>query len=798
MTFPAHILVLKTGNKKEHSVLEHCKVAAEYAKDCASPLRVGSAAYLAGLFHDMGKCTVASKAYQEATARGEPVRRGSVIHTFQSCRFLLDGHSKQASNYMDLTRELLAYAASAHHGSFDCCDENRKSGFDHRVLAKDIGYEEARLHFLEELGGENIANELLQEAHKELLSVYETLDNMSDQNQDEDGTEFLFYVGLLARSLQSAVIEGDRRNTAEFLSNAIFPHYPKDMRPIWRARLAHMEAKLHEFPADTPIQLARRQISNLCLDSAENSPGIYRLSVPTGAGKTLSGLRFALAHAARWNKRRIIFTAPLLTILEQNARILREYIGDDSLVLEHHSNVLRESKEWDELDQRELLMENWSAPIIITTMVQLLNTMFDGSTSSIRRFWSLGDSVIVIDEVQTVPNHMLTMFNLTINYLTEVCGATVVLCSATQPCLERTRHPILGTPKDIVPFDAELWRTFIRTNIRQTEDRTLEDIPVFVLSKLEDADSLLVVCNKKSEAEYIFRQTSQLHQPVFHLSAAMCMAHRRLTLDKLEKALADSRRGGPKVLCISTQVIEAGVDISFGQVIRLTAGLDSIIQSAGRCNRNGEQTEPAPVYVLNCVDESLRGLREIDMGKRAAQALFLAFERDAERFRNDLSSDEAVRYYYHDLYSNMREGYQDYILPKQKVSLFSLLSDNSRYANSDSECYGVYCMNQAFRTAGFLFQVFDDDTETVVVPFGEGKDLITELASHGNRPDPAFLAGWLERVKPYTVSVYGYQKKALSQGGISAIADILVLQPSFYHEELGLVMDQEELEFLEV
>ena len=188
------------------------------------------------------------------------------------------------------------------------------------------------------------------------------------------------------------------------------------------------------------------------------------------------------------------------------------------------------------------------------------------------------------------------------------------------------------------------------------------------------------------------------------------------------------------------------------------------------------------------------------MGKTATLELLSAFRNNMERFHNDLTSNEAVTYYYYHLFNtiNKIEGYQDYTLSKYKPSLYSLLSDNSHYANSDSECYGIYCMNQAFRTAGSLFRVFDDDTETVVVPFGEGKNLITELASHGNRPDPAFLAGWLERVKPYTVSIYGYQKKALSQGGISSIADILVLQPSFYHDELGLVMDQEELEFLEV
>ena len=798
MEYPAHIRVLEDGTKRTQLVIDHCRKTAEYAKSCLVPIRAGNAAYLAGLFHDMGKCTEASRRYQEAAAAGDMVHPGSVIHTFQGCRFLLEGHNETPEESLDVTREVLAYAASAHHGLFDCYNEKKKSGFFHRIAAPDVDYEEARTNFLQLLDGDAEADNLLQAAQKELSLIYDKLEMLSEQNQDLQGTEFMFCLGLLSRLLLSSVIEGDRRDSAEFLTDAEFEDQPEDMRPIWRTRLTHLEKKLLEFPSDAPIQLARKKISEQCRSGGKNEAGIYRLNVPTGAGKTLGALRFALAHAAKWNKRRILFTAPLLTILEQNAEVLRDFIGDDAIVLEHHSNVLRENRAGDQLDHRELLIENWNAPVIITSMVQLLNTMFDGKTSSIRRFWALADSIIVIDEVQTVPSNMLTLFNLTVNFLTEICGAAVVLCSATQPCLERANHPLFKTPTDIVPFDPALWQVFSRTKILPTNARILEEIQEFILQVLDDAESLLVVCNKKSEAEYLFRQVSQQHHPVFHLSAAMCMAHRRQTLKELEQALKESRHGGPKALCISTQVIEAGVDISFGQVIRLTAGIDSIIQSAGRCNRNREQPEPAPVYVLTCADETLRGLREIQMGKTATTELLESYRQNPKRFHNELTSDEAVSFFYQRLYQNMSEGYQDFFPPKKRASLFSLLSDNAAYANIGSECYGRYCLNQAFQTAGILFQVFDEETETVVVPFGEGEELIAELSAEGEHPEPRFLTDWLKRVKPYTVSIYEYQKKALSYGGLYSISDILVLQPSHYDEKVGLVLAPGELDFLEV
>ena len=226
-----------------------------------------------------------------------------------------------------------------------------------------------------------------------------------------DDRAYAFGTGLLARLLLSAVIEGDRADTAAFMSGRTAPDRPTDMTPIWQGRLAYLEEKLKEFPCGTPVEKARRAISEQCRGFAAREPGIYRLNVPTGGGKTLASLRYALAHAMIYNRRRLFFASPLLSILEQNASVIRRFVGDDDLILEHHSNVVQTELHGEELDRRELLVQSWDAPIVVTTLVQLLNTMFDGKTTSVRRFWALCGSVIVIDEYEIIGLNLKSQLN---------------------------------------------------------------------------------------------------------------------------------------------------------------------------------------------------------------------------------------------------------------------------------------------------------------------------------------------------------------------------------------------------
>ena len=498
-----------------------------------------------------------------------------------------------------------------------------------------------------------------------------------------------------------------------------------------------------------------------------------------------------------YHKKRLIFVSPLLSILEQNAKVIHAYVGDEELILEHHSNVVQTGLSQEELDERELLVQSWEAPIIITTLVQLLNTLFAGKTTAVRRFQALCGSVVVIDEVQTVPAKMLTLFNLAIQFLSEQCAATVVLCSATQPELECAAHPLREKPEEMVPRDEALWVAFRRTELVRLPDRRLEELPEWIGEQMETVKSLLVVCNKKSEAAYLLEKTKSAEYRSFHLSAGMCVQNRRDVLENLRRALAR----GEKVLCIATQVIEAGVDISFDAVVRLTAGMDSVVQAAGRCNRGGESQVPRPVYAVNCTDEKLGMLRDIQRGKDATLSLMEAFQRTPEKFGGDLFSEEAIRYYYRAVYRDMAEGEQDYYVNEQGTSLFDLMADNRRYA--DEGCAGaeLFCLRQAFKTAGRYFSVFQEDTTDVLVPYGRGKELIAELCGERCRYDAEHRAAVLREAAAYCVGLYPYQKKRLEEKGTlhSVCGDCAwVLAEGFYDDALGLVTEKENREFMEV
>lgn len=783
--FPAHI---RETDGAMQTVSEHCRETAAYAKKALQDIRLGNTAYLAGLLHDMGKMTEEFSAYIQKAANGQPVRRGSVNHTFAGCRYLLESyHNRKSRPFSFITAEILAYAIGAHHGQFDCVDEDGNLGFTHRLL-KEIVYDEAKANFLSRCAENQKIKELFGDSTIEIEFVFKILQKISYSREKELDSclqELCFYLGLLTRLILSSVVEGDRRDTAEFMAKIKYPEIFVD----WRECLAFAEEKLFALPAEKPIEKARRSFSNQCAKLGELGPGIYRLNLPTGAGKTLSSLRAALSHAAKHNKKRIIFVMPLLSIIDQNADIIRQYIKNPDFVLEHHSNVLQEEASGlEELNKNELLMESWSAPVIITTLVQFLNTLFSGRLSCVRRFQALTDAVIVIDEVQTVPLKLLSLFNLAVNFLSKVCHTTVVLCSATQPCLEETTHSLLPA-NDLVPFDAKLWKVFERTKIVEGKKCRIGELGEYV--KLQLKGNLLLVCNTKKEAALVYRQLDGVER--YHLSASMCMAHRQQTLQEIENAL----REGRTFVCVATQVIEAGVDISFKQAIRVIAGMDNIIQTAGRCNRHRE-TDISEVQIVRCTDENLSKLKEIKDAQDATLALLDAFNRNPERFNNDLSSDEAIKQYYKELYDNQKEGAMDGIIKGK--NLFEMLSDNSSFI--PEECEEKYCLNQAFKTAGKTFTVFETETYDVVVPYEKGKHLISELGTERAKNDLLYKKDLLEQLKPYTVSLYSYQKKQLQEQGALYEPNescVLALQEMYYDEDaLGLMMNPTELEFKEV
>lgn len=787
----AHIKRDANGRRlSEQTNAKHCRNAAQYASEALKPVHLSACGYAAGLLHDTGKFIQRFQDYLE----DENGVRGSVNHTFAGVRLLLERyHDTDTGDYANVVSELLALAVGGHHGEFDCVDKDGKNGFQHRLTKEGIDYEEAVGNFFQLCAGPEELDRLFQTAREELVPVLKKILSMTGEDADDKRyeEETAFYCGLLARLLLSAVIEGDRRDTAEF-DGAQFPKRrdAEALQELWGQCLDRVEKKLGRLPKSSPIDRARRAISDRCRQAAEEPGGVIRLNVPTGGGKTLSSLRFALAHAKRHGTQRIIFTSPLLSILEQNAKVIRDYIQDDSIILEHHSNLLPLNETPEELDRRELLTETWGAPIIITTLVQLLNTLFSGKTTAIRRFHALCNSVIVIDEVQTVPSKLLSLFSLAVNFLAEVCGATVVLCSATQPCMEQIEHPLHVPIPDLVPYDPKLWAVFRRTDIQSVGSMSLEEIARFALERLEETDSLLIVCNKKGQSERLFELLQGEEFALFHLSAAMCVQHRRDTLDQLQASLGQKK----KTVCVSTQVIEAGVDISFACVIRLTAGMDSVIQAAGRCNRSGDAGPGilAPVYLVQCQNESLAKLPDIQRGQESTGELLQEFVLHPERYQDRLDSDQAIGYYYRTLYQKMPQGYHDYIWHKDFPSLFSLLS-----WNSEIEKEFPFYFRQAFRLAGKEFQVFEENTTDVVVPYGVGAGLISDLCGDRAKHDFAYLKERLEQAKPYTVSLYQYQLDRLNtehsliplQGGVLGLS-------GHYSEQTGFSMGESDSEFL--
>ena len=793
MEYPAHIRKVD-GKKYIQTVEEHCHGVAEIAAELLRDIGLEKTAYLSGMVHDLGKFSENFKNYIEKAADGEKVQRGSVNHTFAGVRFLLEKHSdEQLSGFSDIVLEILAYAVGAHHGLFDCVDDNNNNGFTKRIQKEGIDYLNAAQEFLKICCSKQDIEDLLKQSEKECLPVFNEIEKLADNADAKiQNTQITFYIGFLARLILSAIIEADRSDTSQFM-NGYSEKTVKNISEIWINCIKNVEQKLSTMPLDKPINKTRAQISALCAEAGNLESGIYRLNLPTGAGKTLTSLRYALHHALAHNKKRIIFTMPLLSIIEQNAGIIHDYIGNEELILEHHSNIV-ETDENDELDKRELLVESWDVPIIITTMVQMLNTLFAGKTANIRRMQALCNSIIVIDEVQTVPDKMLSLFNLALNFLAKICNATIILCSATQPCFEKTMYPLDKSVKDLITLTKEQETAFKRVRLEYKGEMDCEELADFAAGILEENNSLLLVCNTKNEAAVMFNLLCSKIKDVkaFHISAGMCTAHRKETIKEMQEALENKQQ---KVLCVSTQVIEAGVDVSFARVIRLLAGMDNIVQATGRENRNREFDGLAPGYIVRLKGEVLKGLSEIEAAKNAAANLLVKYKNSPKIYDNDLMSEKAINEYYECLYGNVNDGYHDFYIESVRDSILNLMSCNENVDSGKIPEYNKYFMHQALKTAGGLFTVFDESSIDIIVPYNRGIEIIQEVFAVGDK-DYGKLKAVLNEAKLYTVSLFKYQKiKLEEQGALIFVpsAGVYILQDGYYDELTGLNLNQSEL-----
>lgn len=778
--YRAHIAVdPHTSTSRCQTCTEHAHSVAQIAKARLSPLGLSSTGELAGLLHDLGKFTKEFDAYLDKASRGEKVTKGSVIHTFAGVRYILEHFHVRNDNsiFGGLVAELIAVTIGSHHGLFDVWDERHRNGFEHRLTHQPAYDRQAIEAFLAECASPDMLEAMFRQAEQEIGRFYTDL----CRNCARSIEEAHFSLSLLARLLTSVVVDADRTDTRCFMEGIPLPEAAS---LPWDACVEQLDAHIAGFPKSSPIQQARGIFSDSCNAAADTVPGLYRLDLPTGGGKTLAALRFATQHAQKHHMRRIFYIAPLLSIIEQNAAVIRNAVGNTIPVLEHHSNIIREQVSADEAARTEYLQETWDASMIVTTLVQLLETLFSGKMASVRRFHCLCNSIILIDEVQSLPSKMLSLFNCTINFLTTCCGTTVVLCSATQPAFDNdaVQHKMLPSTRLIsTALYNQYAPLFQRTQITDGGSCSLDELAAFAVSSVEACRSLLIVCNTKREASQLYERLTTLSDvPLFHLSAGMCMAHRKQVLNEMTNALQIRE----PLICVSTQVIEAGIDISFGSVIRLSAGLDNIVQAAGRCNRHGEHSTPQPVRIVRLKDEKLGPLREIAEAQTALNSLLEGYRRDPAHYCHDLTSDIAVQDYYAYLYMNMPIGYQDYYTHGH--TLLELLTGNDQYI---SDVGTPYLLNQAFRTAGEWFEVFDNASEGVLVPYDEGKSLITLLEETDCRYDIGRTRALLTQAKPYTVSVSSRQIERMLKSGMLCTllnGSIYALNNGFYDDHTGI------------
>ncbi|WP_189642769.1 CRISPR-associated endonuclease Cas3'', partial [Deinococcus piscis] len=431
-------------------------------------------------------------------------------------------------------------------------------------------------------------HELFAKAVQDTSEVEDLLQDLPDLPLE--GTERAF----LIRVLFSALVDADRLDTEGHGSPgkaALRSEYDKqaaEMGLLFERLQAHMQSKNGGEKANEPINVLRREMYEAALSHAGDSTGFFRLTMPTGGGKTLTSLAFALAHAQAHGLRRVVYGVPFTTIIDQTAQVFRDVLEqNDFKVLEHHSNLEpekpRNAGEEDKQTLAELSTENWDAPVIVTTTVRLFQeTLFGTRTAQLRRLHNLTGSVIVLDEAQTLPTGLLTPTLDALQFLVKYCGCSVVLCTATQPALdERLGFPALKNIRDLIDDTDYFFEQLKRVDyhFRTAEPTSWADLA----TELGGLSQVLCIVNTRQHAQELFETLGDTRAN-FHLSTNMVPHHRKRVLAIIRHRL----RHGKPCRVISTQLIEAGVDVDFPTVYRAMGPLEAIVQAAGRCNREGK------------------------------------------------------------------------------------------------------------------------------------------------------------------------------------------------------------------
>ncbi len=786
---------------------DHLKEVSKKAGEFASKVGLKKQGELIGLLHDIGKASQEFEQYiKSAVGLINPDEddyidaaglRGKVDHSTAGAQLIYRELAQNGKEAL-FAAQVLSLCLVSHHSGL--IDNISPEGID--AYSKRMGKREENSHageVIEKLSDE-ARERIISRLHSEdfLRNIIDKFTALKTAQDKQEGRAFK--CGLLVRFLFSCLIDADRLNTADFEGPPSAKLRNDGEYENWPVLIQ----RFNELAVFKPggINEVRQKISQACYDFFEKPKGLYQLTVPTGGGKTLASLRFALHHADKYKMDRIIYVLPYTTIIDQNAEEIRRVLEEKNesgkyshrVVLEHHSNLMPEQ----ETARQKVLSENWDAPVVLTTNVQVLEALFGSGTRGARRMHQLANAVIIFDEIQTLPIKCVQLFNVAINFLVNNCGSTVVLCTATQPLLDKiepkSRALLITAEQQMVPNAQQLFDDLKRVEVydrTKTSGWTNDEIKELAGQQVAKSCSVLVVVNTKTSAREIYRACTQICK-TYHLSTHMCPAHRMLVLDQVKACLDDKQ----PVICVSTQLIEAGVDISFGSVIRYLAGLDSIAQAAGRCNRHNERC-PAlgEVYIINPAKENIEGIYDIKIAKEKAERLLAEFNDNPEKFGNNRISPEAMEQYYQ-YYFYQRANEMNYPVSSQSAvgradDLFNLLSSNNvsvkEYMRINKKAPEIL-LRQAFMAAAKSFEVIETVVRGIIVPYGKvGKDLISKLCAVMEIDKQYKL---LRRAQRYSVNVFpNVLEKLQKQGAIHEAkigSGVLYLDGRYYSDEFGV------------
>ena len=727
-----------SGNSPDRSdwqlLATHLKNVGALAANRAKVFGMSEIARAAGLLHDIGKYTTE---FQRRIA-GDAVR---VDHATRGAMLAVEHYPKLG--------QLLAYGIAGHHAGLANGSEPLE-----RTALRDR---------LRGTGLPPLVDQWLQEI--ELPKAADLRLPLKVHSRERGN----FQIAFLVRMLFSCLVDADFVDTEAFYDNLVDK---SSAREIPSPSLTQLRETLNEhlatFGTENEVNQVRAEILSHVRNQADFVPGLFSLTVPTGGGKTLTSLAFALDHAIRHNLQRVIFVIPFTSIVEQNAAVFRRALGSlgEAAVLEHHSGFVaspspHSPEQFQARAKLRLAMENWDAPIIVTTAVQFFESLFAARPSQCRKLHSIAGSVVILDEAQTLPLKLLRPAVASIDELARNYRTTIVLCTATQPALEAPAFEGgLENVRELAPNPPALFRKLERVQVRHVG--VLDDIQL--CAELTKREQVLCIVNNRRHARATYEAIAA--QPgARHLSTLMCAKHRSETLDDVRARL---RRGEPCRL-VSTSLIEAGVDISLPAVLRADAGLDSIAQAAGRCNRNKEWAmEESEVLVFSTANPEWAPPPELRQFAQATQEVLRQ-----PRHRQDPLSPEAIRTYFQLLY--WQKG-------TEALDVHNLLGLLQRCAID----------SLPMETLAAQFRMIDSAQMSVIVPYDDEARVAADSLGHAEK-----CGGLARRLQPYVVQLpIRAFKQLCNSGAVRPIAPdrwgeqfMLLINEDLYDSHFGLGWD---------